>query len=101
MSDYEVYEEQFVTSDKIEVSDIDYGTPDPNILPSHVPCGGCGAHLHCQVKNIISYSLKDSKLFLIYILCRVPLYLVISQKNYFCDARIKIYSHLYANGAHF
>lgn len=25
-----------------------YGTPDPSIPPSYVPCGGCGAHLHCQ-----------------------------------------------------
>merc|ERR1719188_611632 len=25
-----------------------YGTADPNIPPSKVPCGGCGAHLHCQ-----------------------------------------------------
>merc|ERR1719188_1210312 len=25
-----------------------YGTADPDIPPSKVPCGGCGAHLHCQ-----------------------------------------------------
>jgi len=24
------------------------GTPDPTCPPSDVPCGGCGAHLHCQ-----------------------------------------------------
>lgn len=26
----------------------DYGTADPSIPVSDVPCGGCGAHLHCQ-----------------------------------------------------
>lgn len=25
-----------------------YGTADPEIPASQVPCGGCGAHLHCQ-----------------------------------------------------
>lgn len=25
-----------------------YGTADPDIPPSKIPCGGCGAHLHCQ-----------------------------------------------------
>ena len=25
-----------------------YGTADPDIPSSKVPCGGCGAHLHCQ-----------------------------------------------------
>ncbi|CAB0017175.1 unnamed protein product [Nesidiocoris tenuis] len=29
-----------------------YGTNDPNISPSRVPCGGCGAHLHCQDPSI-------------------------------------------------
>ncbi|TRY71077.1 hypothetical protein TCAL_01172 [Tigriopus californicus] len=25
-----------------------YGTADPEVPASQVPCGGCGAHLHCQ-----------------------------------------------------
>lgn len=32
--------------------DIRYGTADSNIPPSSVPCGGCGAHLHCTVRII-------------------------------------------------
>lgn len=28
---------------------INYGTPDPNSQISDVPCGGCGAFLHCKV----------------------------------------------------
>ena len=28
-----------------------YGSADPELLPSTVPCGKCGAHLHCQVCN--------------------------------------------------
>ena len=24
------------------------GTSDPSVPPSQIPCGGCGAHLHCQ-----------------------------------------------------
>lgn len=49
MSDYEVYEEE-EESDEVEYPNAFYGSPDPNILPSKIPCGGCGAHLHCQVR---------------------------------------------------
>lgn len=28
---------------------INYGTPDPRTDVSNVPCGGCGAYLHCKV----------------------------------------------------
>lgn len=28
---------------------VNYGTPDPSCTISKVPCGGCGAYLHCQV----------------------------------------------------
>ncbi len=27
-----------------------YGSADPTISPSKIPCGKCGAHLHCQVQ---------------------------------------------------
>lgn len=32
--------------------DILFGTPDPSAKPSDVPCGGCGAMLHCQDTGI-------------------------------------------------
>jgi hypothetical protein len=34
---------------------IDYGTPDPSVPFSDVPCPGCGALLHCQDENIQGY----------------------------------------------
>lgn len=50
MSDYEVYEEEDAgDTEEIGKPESIYGTPDPNVLPSKIPCGGCGAHLHCQV----------------------------------------------------
>lgn len=49
MVDYENYDDS-VTE---EVSDnswkYNYGTPDPKSQISNVPCGGCGALLHCKV----------------------------------------------------
>lgn len=30
----------------------DAGTPNPNVPPSNIPCGGCGALLHCQDQSI-------------------------------------------------
>ncbi|XP_067628712.1 nitric oxide-associated protein 1 isoform X1 [Eurosta solidaginis] len=32
-----------------------YGTADPQILPSNVPCSGCGAHLHCTHITLPGY----------------------------------------------
>lgn len=32
-----------------------YGSPDPNIPSSTIPCGGCGAHLHCRDQAIPGY----------------------------------------------
>lgn len=32
-----------------------YGTPDESVPPSNVPCGGCGAHLHCTNQSIPGY----------------------------------------------
>uniref|UniRef100_A0AAG5DUM1 G domain-containing protein n=1 Tax=Anopheles atroparvus TaxID=41427 RepID=A0AAG5DUM1_ANOAO len=50
MSDYEYYDED-------EESDTTsfYGTPDPNEPSSHIPCGGCGALLHCIEPSIPGY----------------------------------------------
>ncbi|XP_064630027.1 nitric oxide-associated protein 1-like [Lineus longissimus] len=36
-------------------NDMDYGTPDPTVSMSEVPCHGCGALLHCQDQNIQGY----------------------------------------------
>lgn len=47
--DYEVYEEELIDDYRMQMSDVDFGTPNPNILPSNIPCGGCGANLHCRV----------------------------------------------------
>ncbi|RWS02462.1 50S ribosome-binding GTPase-like protein 1, partial [Dinothrombium tinctorium] len=32
-----------------------YGSPNPEIAPSKIPCGGCGAHLHCVDRAIPGY----------------------------------------------
>ncbi|XP_045474500.1 nitric oxide-associated protein 1 [Harmonia axyridis] len=34
---------------------INYGTPDPKCEISRVPCGGCGAHLHCKDPSLPGY----------------------------------------------
>ncbi|XP_035912884.1 nitric oxide-associated protein 1 [Anopheles stephensi] len=49
MSDYEYYEEH----DEDDRSF--YGTPDPSIPSSNIPCGGCGALLHCIEPSIPGY----------------------------------------------
>ncbi|KFB52198.1 hypothetical protein ZHAS_00020305 [Anopheles sinensis] len=50
MSDYEYYDED-------EQSDAAsfYGTPDPKEPSSQIPCGGCGALLHCIEPSIPGY----------------------------------------------
>lgn len=49
MSDYECFDEEIDEDSSFETPDTDYGTPDPMFPASNVPCGGCGAHLHCRV----------------------------------------------------
>lgn len=49
MSDYECFDEEIDENSSFSPSDVDYGTPDPTMPASNVPCGGCGAHLHCKV----------------------------------------------------
>lgn len=49
LKDYELYDE---TEEEIESK---YGTPDPNVPVSDVPCSGCGALLHCKESSIPGY----------------------------------------------
>lgn len=53
MTDYENYEETEVEQENNWK--INYGTPDPNSNISNVPCGGCGAQLHCKDTVIPGY----------------------------------------------
>lgn len=50
MHDYEYYDESAE-----EQSDSIYGTPNPKIPISKVPCGGCGALLHCAEPSLPGY----------------------------------------------
>lgn len=34
---------------------VNYGSADPTVAPSNVPCGGCGAFLHCSDISIPGY----------------------------------------------
>lgn len=57
MKDYKKYAEVSVKQVDEDSDDenpaieqnVQYGTADPNVPSSTIPCGGCGAHLHCQV----------------------------------------------------
>uniref|UniRef100_A0A8D8Y9T3 Nitric oxide-associated protein 1 n=2 Tax=Cacopsylla melanoneura TaxID=428564 RepID=A0A8D8Y9T3_9HEMI len=55
MQDYEVYDDSHDNNHGIDPSYFEYGTADPTIKASSVPCGGCGAHLHCQDLSIPGY----------------------------------------------
>lgn len=56
LSDYECYEERNLEEENsIPSWTSEYGTPDPSIDVSNVPCGGCGALLHCQNSSIPGY----------------------------------------------
>ncbi|XP_035784238.1 nitric oxide-associated protein 1-like [Anopheles albimanus] len=52
MSDYEYYDEAEQEGDE-RLSF--YGTPDPHMPASQIPCGGCGALLHCIDPSIPGY----------------------------------------------
>ena len=54
MNDYEKYSEDGETS-FVEDWKMGYGRAEPSIPVSSVPCGGCGALLHCQV--FLSYQM--------------------------------------------
>lgn len=55
MSCYDNYEYDLndIEEDETILEDwhVNYGTPDPSCKISSVPCGGCGALLHCKVKH--------------------------------------------------
>lgn len=54
MEDYEFY----VNPDQDEDFDGEkrhYGTADPKVAPSRVPCSGCGARLHCMDESLPGY----------------------------------------------
>ncbi|CAH1967702.1 unnamed protein product [Acanthoscelides obtectus] len=60
MTSYENYEHdlemiQDVDEDELDDDGINYGTPNPNSRVSNVPCGGCGALLHCKDPSIPGY----------------------------------------------
>ena len=44
-----------VFEEAAEICIEDSGTADPNCPPSNVPCGGCGAYLHCQDQSLPGY----------------------------------------------
>ncbi|XP_053994280.1 nitric oxide-associated protein 1 isoform X1 [Hylaeus volcanicus] len=51
MSDFEQYDESITSTDLYKY----YGTPDPFSEVSSIPCGGCGALLHCKDPAIPGY----------------------------------------------
>lgn len=59
MTAYEHYDDRCLHEEHNELNDSDwsklYGTPDPNSRVSRVPCGGCGALLHCSDPAIPGY----------------------------------------------
>ncbi|EFA10248.1 nitric oxide-associated protein 1 [Tribolium castaneum] len=58
MADYDNYDDSSLDQETdLDVSEykINYGTPDPSIAISNVPCGGCGALLHCKDTAIPGY----------------------------------------------
>lgn len=57
MVDYDNYDDRYegVIDDNWKQ---DYGTPDPKSCISNVPCGGCGALLHCKVNICFIFQLK-------------------------------------------
>lgn len=56
MLDYDNYDDSLVEEEVDENNcSINYGTPDPSLAISNVPCGGCGALLHCKDTSIPGY----------------------------------------------
>lgn len=57
MTDYENFDDDLQSDEYNYNWKINYGTPDLKEPVSDVPCGGCGALLHCQVnicnKNVV------------------------------------------------
>lgn len=57
MSDYECYDESEDGCENHRPWELNYGTADASVPISDVPCGGCGALLHCQVISVITHHL--------------------------------------------
>ncbi|KAK9504598.1 hypothetical protein O3M35_010900 [Rhynocoris fuscipes] len=55
MNDYEKYTEESEDETGIDEWRFNYGTANPDKPVSNVPCGGCGAFLHCQDPAIPGY----------------------------------------------
>lgn len=55
MTDYENYDDDLHGDDYNHNWKINYGTPDRREPVSNVPCGGCGALLHCKVNRFHFY----------------------------------------------
>lgn len=57
MTAYENFEDDLVETDEnqllVENSTLNYGISNPNSEISSVPCGGCGALLHCKVIHTV------------------------------------------------
>ncbi|KAM8713830.1 hypothetical protein ACLKA7_014057 [Drosophila subpalustris] len=51
MEDYEFY----AGGNETGIIDSKHGTPDATVVPSTVPCNGCGAHLHCANSSMPGY----------------------------------------------
>lgn len=51
LTDYDKYNDEDIG----EISSNYYGTEDPYSVISHVPCGGCGAFLHCKDASLPGY----------------------------------------------
>jgi hypothetical protein len=60
MSDYECYDESEDMLENPKPWELNYGIPDVNVPLSDVPCGGCGALLHCQVNFCTQSSVGHS-----------------------------------------
>lgn len=63
MQDYETYDESNNSETDDDISaDVEFGTPDPSVPISKIPCYGCGAMLHCVNHTLPGY--LPSELFL-------------------------------------
>lgn len=50
------YKEKIAKLHELHLKDeLSYGNPNPSIPVSKIPCGGCGAMLHCQSSSIPGY----------------------------------------------
>ncbi|KAK9881719.1 hypothetical protein WA026_017237 [Henosepilachna vigintioctopunctata] len=56
MLNYDNFDDTLLNEETLVLDgNINYGTPDPKTKISKVPCGGCGAHLHCKDPSIPGY----------------------------------------------